>query len=107
MERLWQSRGPIGATLKKAMEICLEVNRSSVAKFKPMTQAVCPDGRVHDIMLYNGADRTGRWSGQGVQPHNFVRGYMKEMGERTFADKDDPERGEKPSVWEPSSPETS
>ena len=100
MERLWQSRGPIGATLKKAMEICLEVNRSSVAKFKTMRDSVCPDGRLHDIMLYNGADRTGRWSGQGVQPHNFVRGYMKEMGERTFADKDDPERGEKPSVWE-------
>ena len=30
-------------------------------------------------MLYNGADRTGRWSGQGVQPHNFVRGYSKDM----------------------------
>ena len=100
MEKLWQSREVIGATLKKAMEICLEVNRSSVAKFRTMRDSVCPDGRLHDIMLYNGADRTGRWSGQGVQPHNFVRGYMKEMGEYTFADKDDPERGEKPSVWE-------
>jgi len=100
MDKLWQSRGTIGATLKKAMEICLEVNRSSVAKFKTMRDSVCPDGRLHDIMLYNGADRTGRWSGQGVQPHNFVRGYMKEMGEYTLADKDDPERGEKPSVWE-------
>ena len=30
------------------------------------------NGRLHDIMLYNGADRTGRWSGQGVQPHNYV-----------------------------------
>jgi DNA polymerase len=44
-----------------------------------MKEAVCPDGRLHDIMLYNGADRTGRWSGQGVQPHNFVRGYSKDM----------------------------
>ena len=42
MERLWQSRGPIGATLKKAMEICLEVNRSSVAKFKTMRDSVVP-----------------------------------------------------------------
>ena len=56
------------------------------------------------LVRYNGTiqvtGNTGRWSGQGVQPHNFVRGYMKEMGERTFADKDDPERGEKQSVWE-------
>jgi DNA polymerase len=53
----------------------MEVNRSSVAKYKRMKQSVCPDDRLHDIMLYNGADRTGRWSGKNVQPHNFVRGY--------------------------------
>jgi DNA polymerase len=53
----------------------MEVNRSSVAKYKQMIASVCPDHRLHDIMLYNGADRTGRWSGKGVQPHNFVRGY--------------------------------
>jgi DNA polymerase len=46
-----------------------------------MKESVTPDGRLHDIMLYNGADRTGRWSGKGVQPHNFVRGYSKEMME--------------------------
>lgn len=79
MDKLWSQRGAIGATLKKAMEISLEVNRSSVAKFRTMRDAVCRDGRLHDIMLYNGADRTGRWSGQGVQPHNFVRGYSSNM----------------------------
>ena len=69
MEKLWQSREVIGATLKKAMEICLEVNRSSVAKFRTMRDSVCPDGRLHDIMLYNGADRTGRWSGSRASSH--------------------------------------
>lgn len=81
MDALWESRGFIGDNLKRGMEICLEVNRSSVSKFKTMNGAVCPDGRLHDIMLYNGADRTGRWSGQGVQPHNFVRGYSEWMPE--------------------------
>jgi DNA polymerase len=79
MEAKWLGFGDRGAKVKRAMEICLEVNRSSVSKFKTMNSAVCPDGRLHDIMLYNGADRTGRWSGQGVQPHNFVRGYSKDM----------------------------
>ena len=41
MDKLWESRGLVGATLKKAMEICLEVNRSSVAKFRTMNAAVC------------------------------------------------------------------
>ena len=35
------------------------------------------------LVRYNGTiqvtGNTGRWSGQGVQPHNFVRGYSKDM----------------------------
>ncbi len=81
MNDMWGSMGPIAVPLRRAMEICLEVNRSSVAKYKQMNASVCKDGRLHDIMLYNGADRTGRWSGKGVQPHNFVRGYMADMPE--------------------------
>jgi len=65
--------------IKRSMEICMEVNRTSNSKYSAMRNSVCPDGRLHDIMLYNGADRTGRWSGKGVQPHNFVRGYSKDM----------------------------
>ncbi len=71
----WDAFGPEGEHVENALRICMEVNRSSVAKYKRMLQSVCPDDRLHDIMLYNGADRTGRWSGKGVQPHNFVRGY--------------------------------
>jgi DNA polymerase len=79
MDTKWAELGKHGLVLKRAIEICLEVNRTSNSKYKRMVQSVCPDGRLHDIMLYNGADRTGRWSGKGVQPHNFVRGYMAEM----------------------------
>ncbi len=77
----WDELGEEGARVSRALRICMEVNRSSVAKYKRMKQSVCPDGKLHDIMLYNGADRTGRWSGKGVQPHNFVRGYSKDMGD--------------------------
>lgn len=81
MDAKWATLGERGEAIHRALEISMEVNRSSVAKFKRMIQAECQDGRLHDIMLYNGADRTGRWSGQGVQPHNFVRGYSKDMPE--------------------------
>jgi DNA polymerase len=80
MRQKWEPLGQEGAYISEALRICMEVNRSSVAKYKRMEQSVCEDdGRIHDIMLYNGADRTGRWSGKGVQPHNFVRGYSKYM----------------------------
>lgn len=79
MDIFWEGLGEEGAKVRRSMEICMEVNRSSVSKYKRMLDSVCPDGRLHDIMLYNGADRTGRWSGKGVQPHNFVRGYSKDM----------------------------
>jgi len=96
----WGGYGEKGKQIYRAFEICLEVNRSSVAKFRQMMGSVCQDGRLHDIMLYNGADRTGRWSGQGVQPHNFVRGYMKQMGQHVPVDKDHPEFGMKPPIWD-------
>jgi DNA polymerase len=71
----WEAFGQEGDYVNRALRICMEVNRSSIAKYKRMEQSVCPDGKLHDIMLFNGADRTARWSGKGVQPHNFVRGY--------------------------------
>lgn len=83
----WDAFGPEGEHVERALRICMDVNRSSVAKYKRMLQSVCPDDRLHDIMLYNGADRTGRWSGKGVQPHNFVRGYGG--GNSKFAPQDD------------------
>jgi DNA polymerase len=75
----WEAIGEGGLPIRRVMEICMEVNRTSVSKYDQMVNSVCPDGKLHDIMLYNGADRTGRWSGKGVQPHNFVRGWKKDM----------------------------
>jgi DNA polymerase len=95
MDAEWDALGERAAPIKRAMEIAMEGNRSSVAKYKRMVQGVCPDDRLHDIMLYNGADRTGRWSGKGVQPHNFVRGYgggYKALSPRGFDEMQD--------VWE-------
>lgn len=77
----WEAIGEGSAEVRRVLEICMEVNRSSTAKYKSMENSVCPDGRLHDIMLFMGADRTARWSGKGVQPHNFVRGYKAEMCE--------------------------
>jgi len=49
------------------------LGKSSTAKYKAMKDSICPDNRVHGGLLYHGAT-TGRWSGSGVQPHNFPKG---------------------------------
>lgn len=65
-------------TVRKALEIVRELGRSSTAKYQAMRRWACDDGRVRGGLLYHGA-ATGRWSGSGVQPHNFVRGTIKDL----------------------------
>lgn len=63
---------------KRALELMRTLGRSSTAKFETMLDWVCPDHRVHGGLLYHGAS-TGRWTGKGIQPHNFPRGGIKDM----------------------------
>ena len=37
------------------------------------------DGRVHNTFLWNGAGRTGRFSGKGLQPHNIRRDVFDDV----------------------------
>lgn len=62
----------------RALEILRALGRSSTAKYQAMKNWVCPDGRVRGGLLYLGAS-TGRWTGVGIQPHNFTKGSIKEV----------------------------
>jgi DNA polymerase bacteriophage-type len=64
---------------RRGLQIVRSLGRSSTAKYEAMRNWMCPDQRVHGGLLYHGAS-TGRWSGAGVQPHNFVRGAIKDIG---------------------------
>jgi len=66
---------------RRACEIVRDGNRSSLAKYKQMLIQLSEGNRLRDMMLYCGASRTGRWSGCGTQPHNFIRGYSDIMEE--------------------------
>lgn len=61
---------------RRALEILRLLGRSSTAKYETMRAWATPDGRVRGGLLYHGAT-TGRWSGAGVQPHNFPKGTIK------------------------------
>jgi len=62
----------IGPGVRRALEICQEANKSSVAKLEAMDRGVCADGRVKGLLEYHGAS-TGRWAGRRVQPQNMMR----------------------------------
>ncbi len=61
--------------VKRALEVIRTLGRSSTAKYQAMKHWAAKDGRVRGGMLYHGAT-TGRWSGKGVQPHNFPKGGL-------------------------------
>lgn len=62
--------------VRRALELMRALGRSSTAKYETMNDWICPDDRAHGGLLYHGA-ATGRWSGAGIQPHNFPRGVVK------------------------------
>jgi DNA polymerase len=62
---------PMSSRARRVVRIIREVNRTSTSKYRSMLQRVGDDDRVRDIMMYCGADRTGRWAGKGIQVHNF------------------------------------
>lgn len=64
--------------VKRCLELLQLLGRASTAKYEAMRQWICPDDRVHGGLLYHGAG-TGRWSGVGIQPHNFPKGEIKDI----------------------------
>ncbi len=70
---------PCSAAARRGLELVRTLGRSSTAKYRKMADWACPDGRVRGGLLYHGAT-TGRWSGAGIQPHNFPRGRPEGPG---------------------------
>jgi DNA polymerase bacteriophage-type len=65
---------PISAKAIRIIEIVREVNRTSTNKYKRMLQCVDTDGRARELLVYCGAERTGRFAGRGIQIHNLPKG---------------------------------
>lgn len=59
--------------VQEVLELRQAASKSSTAKYKTMLKAVGEDHIARELLLYCGADRTGRWSGKRIQPQNFPR----------------------------------
>lgn len=53
--------------------------KTSVKKYEAMQKMVCRDSRVHGMLQFYGAQRTGRWAGRGVQLHNLPQNHLPDL----------------------------
>ena len=65
--------------VSEMMKLRLAMSKTSVKKYEAMERSVCPDGRVHGLLQFYGANRTGRWAGRLVQIHNLPQNHMEDL----------------------------
>jgi DNA polymerase len=71
--------GGVEGNVTRAIELRLEMAKSSVKKYEAMLAAVCSDGRIRGLLQFYAANRTGRWAGRLVQVQNLPQNHLKDL----------------------------
>ena len=74
-EKVAQTDGIVAELLN----LRLELSKTSVKKYEAMARCVCRDGRVHGLLQFYGANRTGRWAGRLVQAQNLPQNHLPDL----------------------------
>lgn len=64
---------------KRVLSIRRELGKTSNKKYNAMQQCVCADGRIHGLLQFCGAARTGRWAGRLVQVQNLPQNHLRDL----------------------------
>lgn len=64
---------------RRVLEIRREMGKTSNKKYPAMLQCVCQDGRIHGLLQFCGAARTGRWAGRLVQVQNLPQNHLQDL----------------------------
>jgi len=64
---------------RRMLTIRSEMAKTSVSKYEAMERGLCKDGRVHNLLQFYGANRTGRWAGRLVQVQNLPQNKLKDL----------------------------
>ena len=65
--------------IQRILHLRLLMSKTSVKKYEAVTRSVCDDGRVHGMMRFYGANRTGRWAGAILQPQNLPQNHLADL----------------------------
>ncbi|WP_299230260.1 DNA polymerase [uncultured Bacteroides sp.] len=63
----------------RALELRREMGKTSNKKYAAMLECVCNDGRIHGLLQFYGAARTGRWAGRLVQVQNLPQNHLPDL----------------------------
>ena len=65
--------------VSEMLKLRLLMAKTSVKKYEAVIRSVCSDNRVHGMMRFCGANRTGRWSGNILQPQNLPQNHLPDL----------------------------
>lgn len=64
---------------QRVLAIRREMGKTSNMKYSAMQNCVCADGRIHGLLQFCGAARTGRWAGRLVQVQNLPQNHLESL----------------------------
>lgn len=64
---------------QRVLAIRREMGKTSNKKYNAMQACVCADGRIHGLLQFCGAARTGRWAGRLVQVQNLPQNHLEDL----------------------------
>lgn len=65
--------------IQEMLHLRLLMSKTSVKKYEAVMRSVCKDNRVRGMMRFCGASRTGRWSGNILQPQNLPQNHLLDL----------------------------
>ena len=65
--------------VQELLRLRLLMAKTSVKKYEAIERSVCTDGRVHGLLQFYGANRTGRWAGRLVQVQNLPQNHIGDL----------------------------
>ena len=65
--------------VEELLRLRLLMAKTSVKKYEAMERSVCSDGRIHGMLMFYGANRSGRWSGKNVQIQNLPKNDIPDL----------------------------
>ena len=65
--------------VREMLMLRLLLGKTSVKKYEAIQRSVCSDGRVHGLLQFYGANRTGRWAGRLVQVQNLPQNHIPDQ----------------------------
>jgi len=70
-------REDLAPNVRRVLEIRQLLSSAAVKKLFTMRLKTGPDGRMHDVFSYCGAQKTSRWAGRDIQPQNLPAKSLK------------------------------